>query len=189
MRNIFRAMTTMIVVSLLCQQSSSAAELEEMAISYELWSREEMVQLGGYGEDKLSTVLITGSVVCQACHHHRSWPIPGAMVAFKCETLSKIKSSTIQTTTDEYGDFTIDLPSHLHGTTNLEKMCSVEIIRIPKKSMCQPTLVKKHKRLTLSSIRNEIRTYTVGKIRLQHITSKSLKSCITEATNTAKRIV
>ncbi|KAK9014808.1 hypothetical protein V6N11_005946 [Hibiscus sabdariffa] len=81
----------MILVSLFLEQSV-ASELEEMVIdkpiSYELWSRDEMIRLAGYGEEKLSTVLITGSVLCQACQHHhphpqlRSWPISGFISSF-----------------------------------------------------------------------------------------------------------
>ncbi|KAL4313456.1 hypothetical protein GQ457_01G046340 [Hibiscus cannabinus] len=194
MRNIFQAM--MILVSLFLEQSV-ASELEEMVvekpISYELWSRDEMIRLAGYGEEKLSTVLITGSVLCQACQHHhpqphpqlRSWPISGAIMVVKCDTPTK--SDTTHATTDEYGDFMIDLPSHLHGIVNLEKMCSIKIIRIPKKSMCQSTPIKKHKHLKISSVENGIRTYTAGKIRFQHITSKPLESCVTKVTNTTKQ--
>ncbi|KAK8494825.1 hypothetical protein V6N12_055146 [Hibiscus sabdariffa] len=185
-------MMTMVIVSSFLEQSV-ASELEEMVVEkpilYELWSRDEMMRLAGYGEEKLSTVLITGSVLCQACQHHhpqlRSWPIPGAMVVVKCETPTK--SDTRQVTTDEYGDFMIDLPSHLHGVVDLEKMCSVKIIRIPKKSMCQSAPVKKHKYLTISSVGDGIRTYTTGKIMFQHITSKPLESCITKVTNTTKQ--
>ncbi|XP_039060090.1 uncharacterized protein LOC120204069 [Hibiscus syriacus] len=190
MRNILQAMM-MIVVSLLLQQSSLMAELViRKPILYELSSRDEMLHMAGYGEEKLSTVLVTGSVICEACRLHsqlRSWPISGAMVGVKCETPCKTKSSTTQATTDEYGDFIIDLPSHLHGIANLEKICSIKIIRIPKKSMCRPALVKKHKHLKLSSVGNSIRTYTAGKIRFQHITSKPLKSCITKPINTTKQ--
>lgn len=70
-----------------------AAKLEEDDIIienkptlYEFSSRDEMVHLAGYGEEKLSTVLVTGTVLCEACHHRRrrdpqpqlrSWPISG----------------------------------------------------------------------------------------------------------------
>ncbi|KAL4368254.1 hypothetical protein GQ457_05G034000 [Hibiscus cannabinus] len=179
MRNILQAMMMMVVVS-----QSSLILGEEMVIKkpilYELSSREEMVHMAGYGEEKLSTVLVTGSVVCEACQlPSQSQPISGAVVAVKCKTKS---AGTTHATTDEYGDFIIDLPSYLHGVVNLEKKCSIRIIRIPKKSMCRPALVKKHKRLRLSSVGNGIRTYTAGKIKLQHITSKP---CVT---NTAKQI-
>ncbi|OMO76961.1 hypothetical protein CCACVL1_15254 [Corchorus capsularis] len=37
--------------------------------------------MAGYGEEKLSTVLVTGTVVCEACHSDsqlRAWPISGS---------------------------------------------------------------------------------------------------------------
>lgn len=47
----------------------------------ELWSREDMVQVAGYGEEKLSTVLVTGTVLCHACldegSRNPSLPISG----------------------------------------------------------------------------------------------------------------
>nr|GMD46641.1 Pollen_Ole_e_I domain-containing protein [Ipomoea batatas] len=33
----------------------------------EIYSREELVKMAGYGEDKISTVQIEGKVVCQTC--------------------------------------------------------------------------------------------------------------------------
>ncbi|XWS19276.1 hypothetical protein CRYUN_Cryun31cG0001800 [Craigia yunnanensis] len=35
--------------------------------------------------------------------------------------------------------FLIDLPSHLHGIPNLQKICAVKVLRIPSNSMCPPT--------------------------------------------------
>ncbi|XVF28067.1 hypothetical protein REPUB_Repub14bG0163700 [Reevesia pubescens] len=155
-------------------------------ILYEFSSREEMVQMAGYGEEKLSTVLVTGSVLCEACLHGyahqepqlRAWPISGALVGVECQTACKSKSGSAQAMTDEYGDFLIDLPSHLHGIPNLQKICVVKVLGIPKNSMCRPALVmKRHNGLRFSSVGNGIRTYTAGRIRFQHITSKPLKAC------------
>ncbi|XVF75163.1 hypothetical protein PTKIN_Ptkin13bG0165300 [Pterospermum kingtungense] len=180
-------MFIMIILLLFTQQTSSMSELEETKnkpMLYELSSREEMVQMAGYGEEKLSTVLVTGTVLCEACLHEdadpqlRAWPISGALVAVKCQTPCKRISGSAQAMTDEYGDFLIDLPSHLHGIPNLQKICTVKVLRIPKNSMCRPALVKKHKGLRFSSVGNGIRTYTAGRIRFQHITSKPLKACI-----------
>lgn len=48
---------------------------------FEPSSREELVQIAGYGEERLSTVLVTGSILCEACLHGdphiREWPISG----------------------------------------------------------------------------------------------------------------
>ena len=42
------------------------------ALLPELWSREDMVQVAGYGEEKLSTVLVTGTVLCHTCLDKKS---------------------------------------------------------------------------------------------------------------------
>lgn len=48
---------------------------------FELSSREDLVQVAGYGEEKLSTVLVTGSLHCEACFHGeaelRAWAVSG----------------------------------------------------------------------------------------------------------------
>ena len=143
-----------------------------------LSSRDEVVQIAGYGEEKLSTVLITGSVTCEAPHRPQphAWPIQGASVGVNCKShgrnnkWNKGKSMVATGVTDEFGDFMIDLPSHLHAIPNLEKVCIVKIHRIPKASLCRPAhVIKKHKGLTLSSFGNGIRTYNAGNIRIQHI--------------------
>ncbi|XVF26226.1 hypothetical protein REPUB_Repub13aG0280900 [Reevesia pubescens] len=191
------AMTMLTIFLLFIQQISLMAELDHEIKKplYEFSSREEMVQIAGYGEEKLSTVLVTGTVLCEACLHGyaepqlRAWPISGALVAVKCQTACKKKLGSAQAITDEYGDFLIDLPSHLHGIPNLQKICAVKVLRIPKNSMCRPAFVKKHKRLRFSSVGNGIRTYTAGRIRFQHITSKPLKACSSRRPNIDKQIV
>ncbi|KAH1088825.1 hypothetical protein GmHk_07G020864 [Glycine max] len=93
-----------------------------------LSSRDEVVQIAGYGEEKLSTVLITGSVNCEAPHQPQpqphAWPVQGASVAVNCQSHGrkwKGKSMVARGVTDEFGDFMIDLPSHLHAIPNLER--------------------------------------------------------------------
>ncbi|KAJ7967838.1 Pollen Ole e 1 allergen/extensin [Quillaja saponaria] len=150
---------------------------------FELSSREEFVQMAGYGEQKLSTVLITGSVHCEAClqgedDQRHAWPIPGALVVVNCHaSRKKSKSSVAQGLTDEFGDFIIDLPSHLHAIPNLEKLCSVRVLRIPNKSLCKPTNHgRRHKGIKLSSFVNGIRTYSAS-FKFLHLTSKPLHIC------------
>ena len=104
-------------------------------------------------------------------------------MAVKCQTACKSKSGSAQAITDEYGDFLIDLPSHLHGIPNLQNICAIKVLRIPKNSMCRPAFAKKQKELRFSSVGNGIRTYTAGRIRFQHITSKPLKACIRRASS------
>lgn len=46
----------------------------------DLSNRDEVVEIAGYGEEKLSTVLITGSLHCGGDHHHpHAMPIPGTL--------------------------------------------------------------------------------------------------------------
>lgn len=64
---------------------STAAEEIQLFRSY---SREYMMQIAGYGEKKLSTVLFTGSVECEAfLHDHdhdqaplHAWPVSGLYI-------------------------------------------------------------------------------------------------------------
>uniref|UniRef100_A0A803NYL7 Pollen Ole e 1 allergen and extensin family protein n=1 Tax=Cannabis sativa TaxID=3483 RepID=A0A803NYL7_CANSA len=130
------------------------------------YNGEELSSIAGYGEEKLSTVLVTGSVLC-------------ALVGVTCHINGqKGKSSWIKGVTDEYGDFTIDLPSHLHAIPHLDRKCSVKILRIPKNSLCKPAYVKRHKSLSLSSVGNGIRTYDAGTVRFQHLTSTTKQGCV-----------
>ncbi|KAJ7946448.1 Pollen Ole e 1 allergen/extensin [Quillaja saponaria] len=59
---------------------------------FELPSQQEFLQMAGYGEEKLSTVLFTGSVHCEACLHgeadhfmhglyQKCWLLPTAISA------------------------------------------------------------------------------------------------------------
>ncbi|KAH7545382.1 uncharacterized protein LOC107416006 [Ziziphus jujuba] len=165
---------------------SSMAEHDEDQL-FELFSREDMVQVAGYGEEKLSTVLISGSVHCETCLHDaqlHAWPMSGVLVGINCHKNGKrSKSNWVRAVTDEFGDFTIDLPSNLHSIPNLDKSCRVKVLRVPKKSMCQPTYVRRHKGLRLSSIQNGVRTYNAGRIRFQHSSSTPIEACVKKGNN------
>lgn len=158
--------------------SASASGVEDYHNLFGLSSREEVVEIAGYGEEKLSTVLITGSLHCGPNHHHsHAWPIPGALVSVNCQSHSterKGKSMVANGVTDEFGDFMVDLPSYLHAIPNLEKICRVKVHKIPKGSLCRPARrVNKQKGLfKLSTIGNGIRTYDAGTIRIQHSASE-----------------
>ncbi|CAN7072135.1 unnamed protein product, partial [Brassica oleracea var. botrytis] len=65
-----------------------------------------MVEMAGYGEDKLSSVLVTASLLSSS-----SSPIPGATVGIKCHTGYRKRSKWIKAVTNALGQFTIDLPS------------------------------------------------------------------------------
>ncbi|CAL0334544.1 unnamed protein product [Lupinus luteus] len=148
----------------------------------ELPSRDEVVEMAGYGEEKLSTVVVTGSVNCEVTTFHsggaiqpHAWPIKGVLVSVSCHSHSsstkrKSKSMVAQGVTDEFGDFIVDIPSHLHAIPNLEKICRVKVLRIPKGSLCQQAHVKRQKGLRLQSFGNGIRAYSAGNIRFEHST-------------------
>nr|XP_043609233.1 uncharacterized protein LOC122581138 [Erigeron canadensis] len=134
----------------------------------------------GYGEEKLSTVLVTGSILCDACVDQnsllQSYPISGASVAVSCDTSRKTSESDwVKGTTDEYGDFLIDLPSHLHAIPNMEKKCLVNILELPKDSPCHRALKGEHRGIKFLSMDNGFRTYTAHDI---HLTTKYSQPCI-----------
>ncbi|KAJ6991875.1 hypothetical protein D5086_011855 [Populus alba] len=170
--------TIFIIFTITLQASTAKAEnpLQEFS------SREELVQWAGYGEEKLSTVLVTGTVLCEACLHGENQlharPISGALVNVECHASTKrSKKSSAQVITDEYGDFLIDLPSHLHGIPHLERICSVKVLRLPQNSVCRPAHARKQKALKLSSVGNGIRNYSAGEIKFLQVTSKPLQAC------------
>uniref|UniRef100_A0A1J3J8F4 Pollen-specific protein-like n=1 Tax=Noccaea caerulescens TaxID=107243 RepID=A0A1J3J8F4_NOCCA len=132
------------------------------------WSRAEMVEMAGYGEQKLSSVIITGSLLCDTSHPQlRSIAIPGATVAIKCHTGNKRRSKWIKAVTDDVGEFEIDLPSQLHAIPDLENTCFVKPVNVPKRYRCYHTSTNIHKRIKLVSSTNGFRVYSSGKIRLQ----------------------
>ncbi|GAB4826459.1 hypothetical protein Ancab_033354 [Ancistrocladus abbreviatus] len=128
----------------------------------------DMLEMAGYGEEKLSTVLITGTLLCKTSSilHQQPVPVSGAIVVATCNNIDikNKKQAWARGVTDEYGDFIFDLPSHLHAIPNLDKACSVEVLRLPKYSPCRTVFVRKHQGLQLSSVGNGIRTYTAGEI-------------------------
>jgi len=70
--------TVFIIFIITFQASMAKAEnpLQEFS------NREELVQLAGYGEEKLSTVLVTGTILCEACLNGgtqllHAWPVSG----------------------------------------------------------------------------------------------------------------
>ncbi|KAL0688812.1 hypothetical protein Bca4012_088489 [Brassica carinata] len=134
------------------------------------WSRKEMVEMAGYGEDKLSSVLVTASLLSSS-----SSPIPGvslfsllihigATVGIKCHTGYRKRSKWIKAVTNALGQFTIDLPSHLHAIHDLEKACSIKPLSVPKPYQCSPTKTQRGIKLVSSS--NGLRVYTAGNITL-----------------------
>ncbi|CAN8267095.1 unnamed protein product [Cochlearia groenlandica] len=132
-----------------------------------IWSRTEMVEMAGYGEQKLSSVIITGSLLCHNSRHRlHSIAIPGATVAIKCNNVHIKRSKWIKAVTNDSGEFEIDLPSQLHAIPNLENACFVKPVHVPKLYKCYHGSSNVHKRIRLVSSSNGFRVYTSGKIRL-----------------------
>ncbi|XP_078165030.1 uncharacterized protein LOC144559783 [Carex rostrata] len=134
-------------------------------------SRAELSRIAGYGEERLSSVLVIGTLDCGLCMAPESrllsLHVPGAKVAVACKIEDKTrKNNWTYGTTDEYGEFMIDLPSQLHATPNLEESCVVRILQVPSTSHCKiRTLLNSH-RIKLSSVGNGIRVYTAGTIQM-----------------------
>ncbi|KAG8365334.1 hypothetical protein BUALT_Bualt18G0093900 [Buddleja alternifolia] len=131
---------------------------------------EELVRWASYGEEKLSTVVISGKLLCHSAakdklssHPH---PVSGASVAVFCGTSGRKKKSWARGSTSSYGEFLIDLPSHLHAIPNLEKICLVKVLHLPKSSPCRRAFTGKHKAIKLTSIGEGVRIYTTQKIHL-----------------------
>lgn len=103
--------------------------------------------------------------------------ISGASVGVFCGSSGKTRRSWARNTTDEDGDFLIDLPSHLHAIPNLEKTCLVKVLRLPRNTICEHAFTGKHKGLELISIGGGIRTYTIQTI---HLTPKVTQRCRTK---------
>ncbi|XP_057462451.1 uncharacterized protein LOC130752649 isoform X1 [Actinidia eriantha] len=143
----------------------------------ELSSGEKLEEMAGYGEKKLSTVMVSGTVLCEACSNDQNGltnpqTVSGALVAVSCHTTQKTsKSNWVEIRTDEFGDFLIDLPSHLHAIPYLDKKCLVKILQLPKNSPCHPAFTGKQTGLKLSSAANGIRTYTAENLYLTRKTS------------------
>ncbi|KAF6145090.1 hypothetical protein GIB67_013441 [Kingdonia uniflora] len=138
--------------------------------SIDLSGREEFVEMAGYGEEKLSSVVVTGTVLCETRLDSEvcALPVSGATMAVSCKISRKsMKSSWAKTKTDEYGEFIIDLPSHLHALTDLHKKCSVRVLRLPKKSPCSHAFIRQQRKLKLSSVGNNIRAYMTDDIKFQ----------------------
>ncbi|KAI3440231.1 uncharacterized protein J3R85_003852 [Psidium guajava] len=163
-------MMTIVFIFFFLVISDGAASTKGSLLKFS--SRDEQVDMAGYGEKKVSTVLAVGSVSCAArfLHgdHHQlhAWPVSGALIGVKRHTnKNKISSNWTRGVTDEFGDFIIDLPSHLHAIPDLPEECSVRLLRAPRSSLCRPARGHKHKRLRLASAGDGVRTYKAGNIR------------------------
>ncbi|XP_042488896.1 uncharacterized protein LOC122069029 [Macadamia integrifolia] len=161
------------------------AAREQPQPSLEVSLHKEFVQMFGYGEERVSSVLVAGSLLCDTCLDDKteaeSSPISGARVAIKCKIGRKMRKSIwARGRTDEFGDFIVHLPSRLHAIPRLEKLCFVKVLALPRNSPCGHLLPGKPKPIRLSSVGNGIRTYTPGKMRFQPL-YKASRLCVKKA--------
>ncbi|OIT21666.1 PREDICTED: uncharacterized protein LOC109218616 [Nicotiana attenuata] len=160
-------------------------------------SNGELGKMAGYGEEKLSTVIIHGTLLC---HHHQSCadiintqlpphPVSGANVAVFCGTSEgKVRGSLwSKNITNESGKFLIDLPSHLHSIPNLENSCKIHVLHLPKDSFCRRHSFTHARSIKLTSIGDGTRIYTTQGIQL--ITSKASKAGCTNKFHKKKRLL
>ena len=82
-----------IILTVTFQASMAKAE----SPLHEFSDREEWVQLAGYGEERLSTVLVTGTVLCEACLHGgtqlHTWPVSGFLLFMFLNFLARLALS------------------------------------------------------------------------------------------------
>ncbi|RLN38977.1 uncharacterized protein C2845_PM01G46180 [Panicum miliaceum] len=183
---------------LLLRLVTAAAKAEQEALlpaePMELYfSPAELARIAGYGEEPVSLVLVSGQVACELCLRPGSdllaFELPGAKVALLCKTdgpNDQVADSAFATT-DAFGNFTIDLPSQLHATANLERACTVKVLQLPADSSCRlrhcPSTTYG---LRLSSEEDGIRAYTTGVIRLQNSDTPHDK-CVSAEERTERR--
>ncbi|WOL17677.1 hypothetical protein Cni_G26470 [Canna indica] len=162
-----------LVVALLFLVSSKLGTASSLSSEETLMrlSRAELVRLAGYGEEKLSSVLVTGTVVCDACLPPGSFhfPVEGVKIGIGCRTNgeSTRKTTWARGKTDDFGEFTVDLPSHLHANPRLEEDCMLRVLRVPKSSLCRATPITSYGGLNLSSAGDSVRVYSAGTLRLK----------------------
>ncbi|KAL5715608.1 hypothetical protein ACHQM5_017406 [Ranunculus cassubicifolius] len=130
-----------------------------------------------------ASMAIKGKVVCKACFDVErglhTLQASGAMVAISCRHGKRMMN--IQNRTNEFGEFIIELPSQLHGIHHLEKACVVDVVELHQNSPCRLP-IRRLKKIKLLSNRNNVRTYTTGKIRLQHKSNQAPK-CLKKQTD------
>ncbi|KZV57379.1 hypothetical protein F511_37802 [Dorcoceras hygrometricum] len=126
-----------------------------------------LVDWAGYGEEKLSTVVISGKLLCHTGANIHPSPVSGASMAVFCGTNGRrTKKLWAKGRTDSFGEFIIDLPSRLHAIPDLEKMCQVKVLHLPRNYPCRRAFTGKHNRIELRSRREGVRTYTTNNLHL-----------------------
>ncbi|PKU67012.1 uncharacterized protein LOC110114082 [Dendrobium catenatum] len=163
-----------LAISFLLRPSSTSAAKAEEDLMRQLW-RSELARLAGYGEERLSSVLVTGSLLYQDRHfssgsnHLTTSYAKGVKVAVTCKNdEGRMKRSDFSYgTTDEFGDFIINIPSHLHAIPNFEDSCFVKILKTQRNSQYYYQIsISNPMHIKLSHVGNNIRVYTTGTVRI-----------------------
>ncbi|CAN6300024.1 unnamed protein product [Urochloa humidicola] len=187
-RRVVAALLLVLVTAVAAEEEALPVEPMEL-----YFSPSELARIAGYGEEPVSSVSVSGQVACELCLRPGSdllaFELPGAKVAVLCETggpNDQVANSAFATT-DEFGNFTIDLPSQLHATANLERACTVKVLQLPADSSCR---LRHHPStaygLRLSSEEDGVRAYTTGVIRLQNSDTPHEK-CVSIEERTERR--
>lgn len=126
--------------------------------------RAESIGFAGYGEEKLSSVVVVGNVVCDTCLKHQfsqesSHVIAGVLLALDCSINRKTTATVNVGESDEYGDFTVEVPSFFHLDERVMNRCSLRLLSSPEDSCNTPSTTAPSK-LVLLSNSNGIRTYS-----------------------------
>lgn len=125
--------------------------------------RAESIGFAGYGEEKLSNVVVVGNIFCDTClkHQESSHVIAGALVALDCSINRMTAAATVIVgESDEYGDFSVEVPSLFHPEERMDR-CSVRLLNSPEESCKTPSRTAPS-RLSLIENSNGIRTYSAG---------------------------
>lgn len=130
-------------------------------------ARSESIEFAGYGEEKLSNVVVVGNVFCDTCLKHQfsqesSHVITGARVTLECSINRKTIASVTVAESDEYGDFTVEVPSLFHPEERINR-CSVRLLSSPEGS-CNTKSKTVPSKLVLLSNSNGVRTYNAGSL-------------------------
>lgn len=172
------AASSLLLILLLGTAAAAAGRPMEL-----YFSPAELARVAGYGEELVSSVSVSGQVACELCLRPGSdlltFELPGSKVAVTCATEgpNTIANSAFATT-DEYGNFTIEIPSRLHATPNLENACSVKVLELPPDSACRISGSRSYG-LRLTSSEDGRRVYTTGVIWLHHDDTRS-DECVQE---------
>jgi len=149
-------------------------------------ARAESIECAGYGEKRLSNVVVVGNVFCDTCFKHQfseegSHVIIDALVALECIINRKTTASVNVGKSDENGDFSVDVPSPFHPKERMNR-CSVRLLNSSEGSCNTPSTTAPYK-LSLKSNTNGVRTYTAGSLsyRPQHIPLFCYKETVQES--------